>query len=148
ARIDRLHRELEQLAERDLGSSNFPHVELTRAAIAALRRCWHEWAERGAREWSSVCEDQGPLPSPSTQQRNLFEQVVAPLLAEDERVALFVVDGMRFEMAMQLQDLIGSPTGTSVRLSARLAELPTVTEIGMNVLAPVVQRGRLHVVVD
>jgi hypothetical protein len=148
ASVDRLQREFEQLVERDLGSSSVPHVELARAAVAALRRCWHAWAERGAIEWSGLCEEHGALPSASMQQRNVYEQVVAPLLGDDERVALFMVDALRFEMATHLQDLIGSPAGTNVRLSARLAELPTVTEVGMNVLAPVVQRGRLQVLLN
>jgi hypothetical protein len=143
AAIDALHREFEQLAERDLLSSSLPHAELVRRAVVAVRACWRGWAETAAQQWSRVCEEEGPLPDASLQQRHVFEQVVAPLLDGNERTALFLVDAMRYEMGQQLRELIGEQAGTTVRLSARLAELPTRTEIGMNVLVPTVQRGRL-----
>src|SRR5260370_29230524 len=37
------------------------------------------------------------------------------------------------------------PPATTVTLRPRLAELPTVTEVGMNVLAPVSRNGRLQI---
>src|SRR5690606_27304199 len=94
------------------------------------------------------CESEGPLPDASLQQRNLFEQEVAPLLRDDERAALFLVDAMRFEMGEELRELIGKQPGNTVRLSPSLAELPTVTEVGMNVIPPVARRGRLEVLID
>lgn len=144
AAIDRLHRELEQLAVRELTSTEFPHVELARVAVARVRACWLAWAEQGAGEWSKLCEDESALPSASKQQRHVFEQVVAPLLRAGEKVAFFLIDALRFEMAVQLLELIGEPAGTTVRVMPWLAELPTVTSVGMNALAGVAQRGKLH----
>ena len=42
------------------------------------------------------------------------------------------------------RQLAGTPA-TTVLLKPRLAELPTVTAVGMNVLAPVAKNGRLHI---
>lgn len=148
AAIDALHREFEQQAERDLLSSSLPHAELVRQAVIAVRGSWRAWAEAGAQQWSRVCEHEGPLPDASLQQRHVFEQVVAPLLDPVERTALFLVDAMRYEMGQQLRELIGEQAATTVRLSPRLAELPTITEVGMNALVPTVSRGRLLVLLD
>ena len=59
--------------------------------------------------------------------------------------AYFVVDALRFEMGEELfRQMEGTPA-TTVTLRPRLAELPTVTEVGMNVLAPVSRNGRLQI---
>ncbi len=46
-------------------------------------------------------------------------------------------------MAQELFESIADSRATIAHVRARLAELPTVTEIGMNALAPVAERGRL-----
>ncbi|MFN7899447.1 MAG: BREX-6 system phosphatase PglZ, partial [Synechococcaceae cyanobacterium] len=50
---------------------------------------------------------------------------------------------LRYEMAIELFQQLQDTPASTVQLYARLAELPTVTEVGMNVLAPVVSQGRL-----
>src|ERR1019366_2234997 len=71
-------------------------------------------------------------------------QVVHPLTLSSEKVAVFLIDAFRYEMATELvQELKGA--GTPVDLKPRLAELPTITSVGMNVLAPVAQDERLSV---
>jgi hypothetical protein len=146
--IDGLHRAFEQQAARDLGGDALPHIEKVRAAVEATQGRWRTWAERGAQQWNKLCEDEGVLPGASLQQRNLFEQVVAPLLDDREHTALFLVDAMRYEMGQQLLAMIGQQAASSVRLSPRLAELPSVTEVGMNVLAAAGKAGRLHPLLD
>ena len=79
---------------------------------------------------------QGFLPPPSLRQRELFDDVVRPLTGADGVTAYFMVDALRFEMAEQLYQVLSATSGNAVvNLSARLAELPTVTEVGMNVLS-------------
>jgi hypothetical protein len=56
---------------------------------------------------------------------------------------VFLVDALRYEMAIDLFQQLQDTPASTVQLKARLAELPTVTEVGMNVLAPVVVQGRL-----
>ena len=62
---------------------------------------------------------------------------------ETQRCAVFLVDALRYEMAIELFQQLQDTPASTVQLKARLAELPTVTEVGMNVLAPVVSQGRL-----
>lgn len=147
APIDGLHRHLEQDREARL-FTRIPHFETLRAALDATREHYRRWADRAARAWTDLCERAGALPSSEYQQRRIFEDVVRPLLDDDEKTALFMVDGLRFEMARELLREIGAQTGSTIHLRPRLAELPSVTEIGMNALAPVAEGGKLRPVVD
>lgn len=136
--VDRRHRELAQLAS-TLLFQKLPHVDRLRTAIEHVRKVYVAWQDARAREWSALCEREGALPGTSLQQRQLFEEVVRPLV-ETGKTALFLVDALRYEMATELVELIGS----GARVRPRLAELPTVTEIGMNALAPIAQAGKLR----
>lgn len=142
AAIDRLHRELEQAAALDL-LEDLPHRDRVQQAVAAARGAWRDWAEARARSWSELSRREGALPTDKRQQRNIFDQVVEPMLRQDGKTAYFVVDALRYEMALELLELIGKPSATRVHLDARLCELPAVTEVGMNVLAPMAKHGRL-----
>lgn len=137
AAVDRAHRHLEQ--RRLQLYPQVPFFEVLRARIDDVRGRWRTWADRWAIQWNEVCRRDGFLPSVELQQRSLFDTVVVPLSTEtgSEVTAFFVVDALRFEMAAELFEALGEVPGTQKHLTARLAELPTVTEVGMNVLAPV-----------
>lgn len=143
APVDRLHRVMMQSAATDL-LERLPHESQVRAAVRKLERAWRDWGEARARAWTAITEREGALPSSSRRQRGIFDEVVAPLLVDGGRVAYFMVDALRYEMATELVDLLNRPTGSKVHLDARLAELPSVTEVGMNLLAPMVRKGRLQ----
>jgi hypothetical protein len=116
--------------------------------VILLRELYRQWADSLARDFTRVCQSCGFLPEPELRQRNLYDQVVHPLTVGGEKVAVFLVDAFRYEMAVGLYEELrasGTPS-TSVKLSPRLAELPTITAVGMNVLAPVVKDERLNVV--
>ena len=146
AAVDRAHRLLEQRRLAVL-YPQVPHFEVLRARLDDMRGRWRSWADGWARDWNALCRKQGFLPSSELQQRNLFEQVVKHLAVDSAGVndvtAYFVVDALRYEMAQELFDALGEIPQTQKQLKARLAELPSVTEVGMNVLAPVVENGRL-----
>ncbi len=140
--VDRAHRRFEQ-RQTALLDSELPHFGKLKEVVRLLRDAYRDWADRLARDFAALCREHGFLPEPALQQRSVFEQVVAPLAA-DERVAFFLLDAFRYEMATELlDDLKGA--GTVVDLKPRLAELPTVTSVGMNLLAPVASDGRLQV---
>jgi hypothetical protein len=80
-------------------------------------------------------------------QRAFFEDVVEPLVDDHKKVALFTIDGLRFEMARDLMEELVDDSGTQVALEPRLAELPTRTAVGMNTIPPVADGGRLEPVV-
>ncbi len=144
AAVDQAHRLLEQ-QRAALLYPLLPEFETLRACLDRMRRAWRGWADGWAREFNALCAARGFLPGPACQQRTLFDEVVRPLAAEPGTTAYFVVDALRFEMGQELfRQMKGTPA-TTVALRPRLAELPTVTEVGMNVLAPVSRNGRLQV---
>ena len=143
AAVDQAHRHLEQRRVALL-YPQVPRFETLRSRLDDLRRIWRQWADTWATEFNTLCRDQGFVPASSHQQRALFDEVVRPMTREAGATALFVVDALRFEMGEELYRLLVDTPATAVHLRGRLAELPTVTEVGMNVLAPVAKNGRLR----
>ncbi|WP_323684112.1 BREX-6 system phosphatase PglZ [Lamprobacter sp.] len=136
ASADQAHRHLEQQRLALL----YPQVQAfdrIRAQVDRVTGFWRTWADAWARDFSQLCRTEGFLPEPGIRQRTLFAEVVEPLLDGAGATALFLVDALRYEMAEELFGLLANTAGSQVRLAARLAELPTVTAVGMNVLAPV-----------
>ena len=144
AAVDQAHRELEQQGH-VAGDPSLPKRDILLARLGDLRRRWYDWADRWARDFSVLCRTHGFLPPPPQQQRMLFDDVVRPLTEGKGTTVIFMVDALRFEMAQALMRELGpAGAGTTVDLQARLCELPSTTEVGMNALAPVVDRGRLR----
>ncbi|MBK1717209.1 BREX-6 system phosphatase PglZ [Thiocystis violacea] len=142
AAVDRTHRHLEQRRVALL-YPQLPEFEVLRTCLDEMRGHWRAWADTWARAFNRRCRTHGFLPEAASRQRTLFDDVVKPLTRESGTTAYFVVDAFRYEMAEELyRQLIDTPA-TTVTLKARLAELPTCTEVGMNVLAPVAINGEL-----
>ena len=140
--VDAAQRRLEQAGSqlRLVRSEEFPAL---RNCLMEMRRVYRRWADAQARAFNAICKQDGFLPEPPLQQRTLFDDVVRPAVASGGTVAYFVVDALRFEMAQQLAGWLGKENGAKLELRPRYAELPTLTEVGMNVLAPVSRDGRL-----
>jgi hypothetical protein len=73
-------------------------------------------------------------------QRDVFNRHVNPVLHGRGKVAYVLVDGLRFEMARELVDGMGDEA-SEVRLRAALAQLPSVTAVGMAALLPGAEKG-------
>ena len=154
--VDRAHRHLEQHRTALLYPS-LPEFERIRASLDRLKTDWRDWADRWAIDFNALCQRKGFLPEARLQQRTIFEEVVRPLIQEAVKkgslkqeegiTALFVVDALRYEMGEELFGSLAETPQTTPLLSARLAELPSCTEVGMNVLAPVADRGKLRPVI-
>lgn len=144
-RVDRAHRLFEQRWH-ELRAPELPHWDELLGIVEVVRRLYRDWADRLARDFTALCEREGFLPDAPLQQRTFFDQVVRPLTQEPEPVAVFVLDALRYEMAEALAEDMRRTGGVTVDLRARLAELPTLTAVGMNALAPVAREGRLDVV--
>ena len=145
APVDRQHRLFEQRAHALL-ASDLDDYDALLEVKKAVRRAYREWSNAANRAFFALCVAHGPLPGRSLRQRAIYEEVVHPLLQKGGRVAFFLVDALRFEMAQGLaQELRREKYRTTV--GARLAELPSETAVGMNVLAPVERNGRLRPVV-
>ena len=144
SQVDQAHRRLEQRREALL-YPQLPKFEALRERLDAARQQWRTWADTWATDFNLLCKRDGFLPSPELQQRNFFEDVVQRSLIgyNQGTTVLFLIDALRFEMAQELCESLKEAGSVNIHLKARLAELPSVTEVGMNVLAPVCQRGRL-----
>jgi hypothetical protein len=143
AAVDQAHRHLEQ-RRLALLYPHLPKFETLRTCLDGMRRHWRSWADAWARDFNAVCTQRGFLPPAALQQRTLFDEVVRPLVQEPGTTALFLIDAFRFEMGEELYAAISDSQATTAHLRGRLAELPTVTEVGMNVLPPVSDAGRLR----
>lgn len=139
--VDRAHRRFEQ-QRLALLEPRVPHHGDLLEIVDALRRRYRAWADELGRDFAALCREHRFRCDEALQQRTLYEQVVHPLVAPPDKVAFFLVDAFRYEMAVDLaEEMRGA--GTQVDLRARYAELPTITSVGMNALAPVAQGGRL-----
>lgn len=145
--VDRAHRHLEQ-QRRSLLYPSLPKFDQVRERLNRVREIWRDWADAWALEFGAVCKSHGFLPPPKYRQRDFFDQVVVPLCQGEESVAIFAVDAFRFEMAAELFGEIESSRATTAHLNARLAELPTITSVGMNALAPVNHGGKMQPKLD
>jgi hypothetical protein len=143
ASVDQAHRLLEQRWH-GVSGALLPGREALRARVVGTREQWHAWAEAWARGFSALCRARGFVPAPALQQRTLFEEVVRPLTTGVGTTVVFLVDALRYEMAEALRRELGDPGATTIELRARLAELPSITAVGMNALAPVSERGKLR----
>jgi len=142
ATVDRSHRELEQRVAAVLDPA-LPHYAALRGAIRDARAAWRKWADVTARRFARACRDHGPMPTPDLRQRSLFDEEVAPILGDGGRCVVLLVDALRYELAQELRERI-DPKGKHSTLSARLAELPSITAVGMNALAPIGGTGLEH----
>lgn len=142
--VDLRHRRFEQekAANLDPRFANFADLQ---RIVQLLREQYREWVDAHAQRWTECCEARGYLAPSELQQRTLYEQIVQPLVDEGERVALFLVDALRYEMARDLAEMLQREAGTTVTLRARVAELPTITAVGMNCVVPVTRGDRLVV---
>lgn len=144
--VDRAHRRFEQRWH-DTKDPLLPHYGELLEIVERLRGLYRAWADDTARAFTKLCDARGFLPDSSLQQRTLFDEVVRPLVGEGEPTAIFLLDALRFEMGVWLAEELRGEASVTVELKARLAELPTITAVGMNALAPVAREGKLEPVV-
>ena len=142
-KVDQAHRVLEQARE-ELPRLDIDEASTLRDRLNQMRGVYRTWADKVAHGFNALCSRDGFLPPAALQQRSLFEDVVVPAVAEGQ-TAYFMVDALRFEMGQQLADSLRETKTAEVAVTARLSELPSITEVGMNALAPVARAGKLTV---
>jgi len=145
--MDQLHRRFSSLSERYLSTHSDLHIktfiEIRRSLYSLYRRCIDEQSYL----WNSVCEQKGFLPTKELQQRNFFANWVKPLLVEKKKTAVLFVDALRYELGYELVNELQGICG-KLNVSNMLAELPTITSVGMNALVPVVNDSMLSPLFD
>ena len=128
--VDRLHRELEQ-ARGDYPDYRGELREVTQMARASYRRLANHVQELFLRHLKQV----GWPPSGRIQNADVFEKFIAPKLQESgRRVALFLIDAMRYELGVELQKELAEEVQSETH--AAFAQVPTTTPVGMASLLP------------
>ncbi len=141
--VDSAQRRLEQ-ARGQLHLVQLDEFPALLQCLNQVRTVYRRWADAQAIAFNALCKNSGFLPDNALQQRTLFDDVVRPAVNTGDTVAYFVVDALRYEMGRQLLDWLDNESGARLQIKPRFAELPSLTEVGMNVLAPVVRNARLQ----
>jgi len=92
-----------------------------------------------AEAYSGALERDGFLPKGFNHQSHTFRDAVAPFLKEGGRTAYFLVDALRYEMAVELCEGLGA--NFEVDIEPALGQLPGITSIGMAALLPGAEDG-------
>lgn len=127
-RVDREQRLVEQ------GAAACAEDEEIAGLVGLCRQRYREVAEAAQRAFLEAVEREGWPPEGIARQTQFFDRHVAPVLAEGRKVALFLVDAMRYEMGRDLQGALDEQGATS--LAAAATVLPAMTRFGMAALMP------------
>jgi len=126
--VDRTCRALEEAASQTITGYEEVEAVIDRARDAYLA-FFNSLQERLL---NAVQREGWPLPG-AVENRDTYDDLVAPALREGKRVVYFLVDALRFGLAQDIMArlLEGTPT-----LTAACAQLPCVTRFGMASLLP------------
>lgn len=128
-RVDKLHRDFEQVIS-DLFGNWGPFKDL----IAGLRKEYQTFTEKLQQRFVDFIKNEGwPI---ENQLRNtlIFDKFVEPFLKRRQKIAFFMVDALRYELAVELESKLASKY--KVDLKPVCAQLPTTTKMGMASLMP------------
>ena len=131
-KIDRCHRQVEQIVTRGL-PDNLPALE---TLVSKARRVYRETADAFQAELIKRVTLEGWAPPGGRFLRNnqIFDRVVKPLVDANERVAYILLDSLRLELGVELEKQLQEKH--LVERKTVWAQLPTYTEVGMASLMP------------
>ena len=127
-RLDRLQRLVEQAYAECLNAQPLDGV------IEACRTQYRTVAERLQDGFLAAVESEGWPPANAIRATQSYERAMAPSIDGRERVVYFLVDAIRYEMARDLAQGLGSLG--EIALTPTAASLPTTTAVGMAALMP------------
>lgn len=140
--LDQVHRRFSTFSERYQSTHTDLHIKPFIEIRKQLHTLYRQCIDEQSRLWNRLCEVAGFLPETSLQQRYFFKNRIKPLLEQSKKTAVFFVDSLRYELGKELLEELSSVC-TRQELYGMLAELPTITAVGMNVLVPVVSDSGL-----
>lgn len=135
--VDRLQREYEQAAN----DTTYVDVEgYMGEVIAQTRRTYRRLMDSVQGHFLRQIQATGWPPTGRLANADVFDKVVAPLVQQSgQRVALLLIDALRYELAVELQkELTGDD---ALDLQPAFAQLPSVTPVGMASLLPGAGQG-------
>jgi len=128
-RVDTLHRTLDRTVHDDFGQAEGldPLVDEARAR-------YRRFADDLQKRFVDAVQAEGWPVSGFTRHTRVFQAHVAPALERNCKVALFMVDALRYEMAAEFVQRL--PADAKADLKPALAQVPTITPVGMAALLP------------
>ena len=138
-RLDRLSRDLEARHARWEAAVSEP--DLFEPLMAKAREIYATAAGALAEAYAHALRQAGFNSVRHPRHVGLFHGRVEPDLSAEGKVALFMVDALRYEMAVELVDGLGAEFNAEV--SPTLGCLPGITPVGMAALLPDAQNGLL-----
>ncbi len=130
--VDRAQREFEAAA----GDLLDPDGELAAAASQA-RRAYRRLADQTQALFLRHLDRSGWPPAGRLANADVFDRLVAPRLQESgRRVALLLVDALRYELGLALHGHLVGAGHAGAEVQPAFAQLPTVTPVGMASLLP------------
>lgn len=128
--LDTLQRGFEQSVADCYGA-----VDCLDELINAARQAYRKFTESLQATFISAVVVEGWPASGHIRNTEVFDRWVAPALKESsKRVAFFLVDALRYELAVELECQLGKEGASE--LTAVCAQLPTITRVGMAALMP------------
>jgi len=146
--IDRLHREFRLITATITTAIVRNRYEDFLEIRSAMNKLYRFWADDRARSWNVLCARDRFALHRENAQRFFFERTIEPMLRAEKKTALLLVDAFRYELGEELATMLADYANGGKIISAMLAELPTVTAVGMNALMPVTRDGSLDPVFD
>lgn len=130
-RLDTLHRELEQAASDVFGESESSEVA---GIISQAREFFKKRCLVLQKQFLAAVQNDGwPLSGMEPSART-FNRLAAPLLEKKTRVVYFMIDALRYELGVCIEQELGDRH--EVATEAVCAQLPCVTRFGMASLLP------------
>ena len=133
-RADALHRALEGTLHDALGVP--AGLE---GLIEAARTRYRTLADALQKHFLDAIRTEGWPVAGFTRHTQVFKKHVAPVLERRKKVALFMVDALRYELAAEFAQRL--PEGDNISLAPVLAQVPTITSVGMAALLPGADAG-------
>ncbi len=128
--VDRRQREFEQAAGDYIDATGLLDPVKSRA-----RAVYQKLVNRVQSVFIRHLEKSGWPPAGRLANADVFDRVVAPRLQESgRRVALLLIDALRYELGVELQKQLGESAPTE--LQSAFVQLPSVTPVGMASLLP------------
>jgi hypothetical protein len=137
AELDTLHRRVERRASSLEFALATPAAEVDQL-IHATRRRHQDVAGALAEQFLRAWRVDGFAVDGYLRQTEIYDRYVAPELT-DRRTAYIVVDALRWELARELPEVLGSDFETQMELVIGTA--PSITEVGMAALLPSAASG-------
>jgi hypothetical protein len=127
--LDTLHREFEQAV-----GDAFGDLDCLDDLVNHARETYRRFVEKMQERFIGAVQKEGWPAAGRMRNTQVFDKFIAPLLAErKQRVALFMVDSLRFELGVALASRLKND---SCALDVACAQLPTITPLGMASLLP------------